>query len=640
MTAKLQSYIQLAGQTAALVTKNIKNWVSFLNTASRLYRYPFPDALMIHAQRPKATACASYEIWNRRMRRSIRRGSKGIGLVNVNRRGYPVVKHVFDIKDTVKRKDSCTPFLWKYKEEYQGVVTKALEERFGIRGDCGLVDLLQRIAGKLAEDYWENYHKYIVYECEGSHLEGLDEFSIGSKFRLAVAVSVSYVLIKRCGLNPQRHFTAEDFQDVPDFDTQRIVKILGTAVCQSNEQVLRTIAVAIYNYSQSTAVREYLAERADLLGAVRLPNTAFKANAGTDVVSDVLFLQKRDTPATETPEWVQTGKNIDGFIVNNYFTNHPDMVLGTPSSESTPYGTPDYTVMPVPGVDLAMQLQKAVSFIHGTYQEVVSAEPDKNASADMLQADTNVKNYSFTLVDGAVYYREIKIFQEYTGVKDRQRLLTWQLEQEVSRDILPILNYMTAHKFIWYVDSQYGFLRFRKTPYGALRYRGMQALVSEYRDYLDICHKLGYDMKSSFVLYPKDLQKSHDSVSRRLKHKHDAKVKKNFKAVYQEISGKLDFEQDGMKILYPATPDEVVAEGHALHHCVGRYVERVAKRECLILFLRQCSDEDEPFYTIEVRDNKAVQVRGMKNCDMTPAVEAFITAWEERVLSARLSQVA
>lgn len=234
----------------------------------------------------------------------------------------------------------------------------------------------------------------------------------------------------------------------------------------------------------------------------------------------------------------------------------------------------------------------------------------------------------------------LKIFQKYTGVKDRQKLLLWQLEHEVDRDILPILEHITVHKFIRYMDSQYGFLCLRKTPYGELRYKGIQALVSEYRDYLDTCSKLVYDMKSSFILYPKDLQKSHDSVARRLKHKHDARVKKDFKAVYREISGKLDFEQDGMKIVYPDTSDEVIAEGHALHHCVGSYVERIAERECIILFLRQCSDGDEPFYTIEIRDWKAVQVRGMKNCDMTPEVEAFIAAWEKRVLRTLLSRAA
>ena len=158
--------------------------------------------------------------------------------------------------------------------------------------------------------------------------------------------------------------------------------------------------------SQNTDVREYLAKRADLLGAIRLPNNAFKANANTDVVSDILFLQKRETPSAEISEWVQTAKNEDGFIINSYFLTHPDMVLGITSSESTQYGRPDYTVAPIPGLDLADQLQEAVSFIHGTYQEVVPEASESSAPAEAIQADDNVKNYSFAIIDGEVYYRE------------------------------------------------------------------------------------------------------------------------------------------------------------------------------------------------------------------------------------------
>ncbi len=234
----------------------------------------------------------------------------------------------------------------------------------------------------------------------------------------------------------------------------------------------------------------------------------------------------------------------------------------------------------------------------------------------------------------------LQIFQKYNGLKDRQRLLIWQLEHKVNRDVLPILEHMTVHKFIRYMDNQYGFLRLRKTPNGTMRYKDMQDLVSEYRDYLDMCHKLGYGMKNSFVLYPKDLQKSHDKAARRIKHRKDAKIKRDFIAVYQKLSGQLDFEKDGLKIVYPDTPDDVIKEGHALHHCVGGYVERAANKECVILFLRKSSDEEKPFYTIEVQEQKAVQVRGMKNCSMTPEVEAFITDWEQRVLSARLPAAA
>lgn len=126
MNTKLKNYIQMAGRTAEQVTKNLGNWTGFLNTASHLYRYPFPDQLMIHAQRPKAIACAEFDVWSRRMNRHIRRGSRGIGLVNVSGSGYPKIRYVFDIRDTELRRNSADLFQWQYKEEYYDAVTKAL----------------------------------------------------------------------------------------------------------------------------------------------------------------------------------------------------------------------------------------------------------------------------------------------------------------------------------------------------------------------------------------------------------------------------------------------------------------------------------------------------------------------------------
>lgn len=234
----------------------------------------------------------------------------------------------------------------------------------------------------------------------------------------------------------------------------------------------------------------------------------------------------------------------------------------------------------------------------------------------------------------------LKIYQGYAGMKGRRDLIVWQIENKVSRDVLPVLEHMTPHKATRYLDSQYGFLRLRKTPYGAQRYQNMQALVSEYRDYLEICEKLNYNLKNSFVLYPKDLQKAHDKALCRLKHKADAKKKQDFAAVYKSIAGRFDFEKDGMKIVYPAVPDDVISEGHALHHCVGEYTSRVAEHECIILFLRQCDDETKAFYTIEIRGNKPVQVRGMKNCSPTPEVDKFIKAWEQKVLKTLPAAVA
>ncbi len=810
MATKLQNYIQLAGQTAAQITKNPQNWVGFLNTVSNVYRYTFPDQLMIHSQRPKATACAEFDLWTRRMNRHIRRGSKGIGLIAINRNGYPKIRYVFDIGDTELKRNSASLFQWRYKQEYRGIVTKALEEQFGVSGEKGLVYQLEMVAVNMANGYWENFHKDIMYECEGSFLEELEEPEVSVEFRLTAAASISYVLLARCGFQPEKYLKSKDFQYIPDFNTQRIIKVLGAAVSEYSEQILRTIAVTIHNYehqilvqkpdetkadvvqedaakesaiventqedatkelesttteavqedaakepdivevtdtensihnnpdaetasqepqpvnyqvgdtvyledtayeitkidmydvqlrdpsqrypifrveskdrlndmlqhdshnakqstpdaeepvptpdtevvqdtsdvqevsvpvpcnftitnerlgeggpktkfqmnikairtlkqiesegctatfdeqqilskyvswggipdafepdkagwekeyqelkdiltpeeytsakasvlnahytspvvikamyqavgsmgftsgnilepacgvgnffgllpeemsesklygveldgisgriakllypnaniyitgyekagfpddffdlaignvpfgqyqvndleynklgfsihnyflaksldkvrpggilafittrytmdSKDTDVREYLATKADLLGAVRLPDNAFKANANTEVVSDILFLQKRDTPADEIPDWVHTEENADGFIINNYFLNHPEMVLGMPSSESTQYGRQDYTVVPIPGADLATQLQKAMEYIRGTYQKAVPAESDKSTPADTLPADDSVKNYSFTLVDGEVYYRE------------------------------------------------------------------------------------------------------------------------------------------------------------------------------------------------------------------------------------------
>lgn len=226
----------------------------------------------------------------------------------------------------------------------------------------------------------------------------------------------------------------------------------------------------------------------------------------------------------------------------------------------------------------------------------------------------------------------LKLYRMYQGVKDRQRLLAWHLKHEVKRDVATLLDYMTAYRFLKYMDSQHGNL----CQGDSSRYKNMQDVVTEYRDYLSICRNLGYDLKNSFILYPRNLQEAHDRVAAEFKYKKDKQIEQDFIKVYQKLAGKYDFEKDGLKIVYPDTPDDVIAEGHALHHCVGRYVKSVAGGQCIILFLRRCSDEAQPFYTIEVQGNKAVQVKGMRNCDMTPEVQAFITAWERCVLRTRL----
>ena len=155
--------------------------------------------------------------------------------------------------------------------------------------------------------------------------------------------------------------------------------------------------------AKDESVRRYLAERGELLGAIRLPNNAFRANAGTEVVSDIIFLQRREMPLTELPDWVHTGDTPEGFKVNQYFLDHPEMVLGTTIAESTQYAAQDYTVAPIDGADLAAQLHEAIQYIHGEY---VERDIEENAVSDIMPASPDVRNYSFTLVGGDVYYRE------------------------------------------------------------------------------------------------------------------------------------------------------------------------------------------------------------------------------------------
>ena len=158
--------------------------------------------------------------------------------------------------------------------------------------------------------------------------------------------------------------------------------------------------------SKNPDARRYLAQRAELLGAIRLPNNAFKANAGTEVVSDIIFLQKREHPIDMEPEWVRLRFTQEGFRLNSYFAEHPEMVLGRLSAENTQYGREEYTVEPIPGIDLAEQLHQAVSRIHGQYQAVETVLVEGEDTQRVIQADPNVKNYSYTIVDGEVYFRE------------------------------------------------------------------------------------------------------------------------------------------------------------------------------------------------------------------------------------------
>ena len=250
MMSNLEFYSAMASYTATHLTDSWQRWTAFLTTASRLYKYPFHEQLMIFAQRPDATACAEYDLWNDTMRRYVRRGSKGIALVD-NSREKPRLRYVFDISDTGLRKNSRHPFLWELRPEHEAAVAQALAERFGAPPENNLAEQLESIAAQLVSEYWVEHKRDILDIVDGSFLEGYDEFNIGVQFRNAATVSITYSLLSRCGLEPEGYFDHEDFLSIFDFNTPEAVAALGTAVSQSNQQVLRQIGITIQNYERA-----------------------------------------------------------------------------------------------------------------------------------------------------------------------------------------------------------------------------------------------------------------------------------------------------------------------------------------------------------------------------------------------------
>ena len=273
MMSNLEFYSAMASYTATHLTDSWQKWTAFLTTASRLYKYPFHEQLMIFAQRPDATACAEYDLWNDTMRRYVRRGSKGIALVD-NSREKPRLRYVFDISDTGLRKNSRHPFLWELRPEHEAAVAQALTERFGAPPENNLAEQLESIAAQLVSEYWVEHKQDILDIVDGSFLEGYDEFNIGVQFRNAATVSITYSLLSRCGLEPEGYFDHEDFLSIFDFNTPEAVAALGTAVSQSNQQVLRQIGITIQNYERAKFAERSVThgEQPDLHEERRLPD--------------------------------------------------------------------------------------------------------------------------------------------------------------------------------------------------------------------------------------------------------------------------------------------------------------------------------------------------------------------------------
>ena len=242
------AYVQLAEDTTRRITHSHTEWTGFLKTAARLYKYPYHEQLMIYAQRPEATACADYRVWNDRMRRYIRRGSKGIALLDVSE-DEPKLRYVFDIADTGTRADSRPFSQWQLTEQNEEAARRALEDGYDVTGS--LEKQIHAAVQQMVMNQWLDHRREILGIVDGSYLEGYDEFNVGASFRKAAAVSAEYALLSRCGRNPDERFVHEDFLPIFDWNTPEAVTVLGTAVSEMSEEVLRQLEIYIRNFERS-----------------------------------------------------------------------------------------------------------------------------------------------------------------------------------------------------------------------------------------------------------------------------------------------------------------------------------------------------------------------------------------------------
>ena len=273
MPSKTEEYLTLAQRTANGLTRYWESWTDYLTTASRLYKYPFADQLMIYAQRPDATACADYDVWNSRMNRYVRRGAKGIALLDESS-GFPRLHYVFDVSDTGVRRNSRDPEVWQYNDDLKQSVSEMLSKTYGISGER-VSQQLADVAGKLVADYWDNNGEDIRAIVDGSLLMDYDEAGVEMQFKSAAAISVTYTLLERCGFEPAGWFDKDDFQAIYNFSTPDAVYTLGAAVSDMSREVLRnierTVKTTIRRRNAERSQYEYEQQERDLLDRRGLP---------------------------------------------------------------------------------------------------------------------------------------------------------------------------------------------------------------------------------------------------------------------------------------------------------------------------------------------------------------------------------
>ena len=295
--SRTDSLVQLAQDTARRITGSHTAWMAYLQTAARLYKYPYHEQLLIFTQRPQATACAGYEVWKNTMRRYVRRGAKGIALLDTSG-DAPRLRYVFDVADTGELSQSRSLNLWKLSEENAQAVSLSLENGYDVPAREGLERQLRAISSQLAGACWVDRKQEIFDIVDGSFLEGYDEGAIGASFRRAASVSLEYALRSRCGLANEGRFIREDFIPVTEWNTPEAAAALGTAVSEMSGEVLRTIEISIRNHERSVEHDRLQAERRD-------PDSRPEAQRNREPAPGQVRTDAQDVPANASDDAVE-----------------------------------------------------------------------------------------------------------------------------------------------------------------------------------------------------------------------------------------------------------------------------------------------------------------------------------------------
>jgi len=360
MANKLQFVSELADHTAQAVTRDAREWKRYLAVASRLYKYPFDDQILIYAQRPSATACASMELWNETMRRWVKPGSKGIALIHKRGGVGPRLEYVFDVEDTRPVKGAKTPYLWELREDHHAAVVEALEQRYGPTEDGDIGEQLMELARRAVDSSYDGYLNDLAYDAR-NNLMGTDGLNLEVRFRDVLTASVQYAVLIRCGLKPDEYIEDDELAGITGFITPAVLHHLGNAVSGVSKVLLNEIGRAVKSYDlqrqeelenisekplanepemRYTDAREEFNdvkheskersdenERTDLHEGGRLPG-ARPGNGRTGGSGGVPAGQVRDA----------AGELSDGKPRRNVHVDAADRAVGTPSEGDRPSG--------------------------------------------------------------------------------------------------------------------------------------------------------------------------------------------------------------------------------------------------------------------------------------------------------------